>query len=338
LLGPQSYAPEFKATRSSHAACSAGQTQKQEEEKCALQEPRAGVDLRMLVRSWSSCVRRKHDRLSVLHYCETLYNLNLTRRALYSFLSVACSASTADFACQASLPPHHHPPAAVHAPSSPRFTSAHTLSTAFIFCAQSCHMPCGQVRQLDSAGSPSARAKAAIQTTIRCTQGGAADTFRRGARGDAAAAVRGESWEVPAGRRPEIATTGQDKLEQKRPGRMRRMPPLPLFRATVRAVEGIPSEEGGREGGKDNPLSQKWCGAAGGAKGLKSADEDRNGDNFAEKCRILERKMRRDIHRRAMREKRETLLSKVEVIEARLLQEISVLDAQVCIMVYTICH
>jgi hypothetical protein len=91
--------------------------------------------------SWRHYVSCKQDRQSVLRYCETLYCLNLVRRALYAFLYSANDVSTQHVACQTS-------PLA-----SP-------------------------VACLAAAASPNARAKEAIKRSIHCTVG--AHSYRTG--------------------------------------------------------------------------------------------------------------------------------------------------------------
>ena len=250
------------------------------------------LKLRAQVRSWRSLVLRKQDRQSVLHYAETLYHLNLIRRAMHSFVGCADTRCTEHVACQTTPPKSQTSAAAALQP-----------------------VPSGPLRGAVAASvlgnkglpgtSPNAKAKVAIKKKIRLTRTispGAPDAATgRALSGGNATHGRDIVQEHPM--EPGAVADRERTAEPGRSCRMSTMPRIPRCRGNFQTQVSAKREN------KDS-MAQ--------ATGTVRVDQ-------LGKLHVAEDAVKRD----QRRHEREKLLRKVEVMEARLLREISALDAQV---------
>jgi hypothetical protein len=254
------------------------------------------LKVRALVRSWRSLVLRRQDRQSVLHYAETLYNLNLTCRAMHAFVGCANTPCTEHVACQTT-------------PLKPQTSSVAALQSIAPDPLSDVPLATVNSKRGRPGSSPNAKAKIAIKKNIRLmltilpdTPGTATTSTLRI---EKVAHVRGA---IPNDVMEVGAAADREKTAEGVPSScVSTMPPVPRLRGKAPKIE---REDSARRGDKETMARR--AGRAWASQPVKP--------------QVAEDLVKRD----QRRQEREKLLCKVEMMEAKLLREISALDAQVC--------
>jgi len=345
VLGPQSFASATTELRRDEelggARCAPAPTP--HEAECRLAEAHTAMSrpiCRAVLRGWRSHVLRRQDRQSVVHYCETLYQLNLIRRALYAFISSFGTPCTEHVACQttpphtpetSAAPPHRH----AHAQRLALAGSDAERERAARLSAIS--LPSANSETSNPMRSPNARAKAAVKNTIQFTRVGP-DSRRAHARGRAREQLtEGDTAGKNGGSGSGVAAGRESNIHKKKSSRWSRVAPVPVFRKAGRTSEIPRSTQHSNEKITADANVQKNdsapCVLRGGT-GIAASGVlfERGGETIkvGEGGRqSVERTLRREGKREERRGQRENLWSKAEVMEAKLMREILALDAQV---------